>query len=191
MEQRYRALRFVATLLKITAIFFAVISFFGALSICGIIFSGGIAIDRFAREFGGATSGLGMAAGIVGGAIASILPIVLGSSFALILYAVGEAVNLQIAIEENTRSAAWHIQNPVKLPVVTPIPAPPPPVFYEDEGNGKPLPPVVYQEERENGEPEPALITSTSEKKFCPQCGGKIIGTESNCTNCNYELSQI
>jgi hypothetical protein len=119
METRYKALRLIATLMKITGIFIAVLSVFGALSLCGAVTSGGVAFERMLREFGQNSSGLGAFAGLMGGLFAGVVPVVIGGSFALIMYAGGEAVNLQIAIEENTRSMVWYLQHPTQTAPAT------------------------------------------------------------------------
>ncbi len=69
---------------------------------------------------------MGMLGGVVGGVIISLVTILLGGIYAVTIYALGEAVYLLIALEENTHLTAamlhkeWfdHPQN------VAPVPPP-------------------------------------------------------------------
>lgn len=55
--------------------------------------------------------GLGsMFGGVRGGLLGTLLVLIYGGGIALTLYAAGEGVSLLIALEENTRTTAWALQ---------------------------------------------------------------------------------
>jgi hypothetical protein len=178
METRYKALRLIATLMKVTGIFIAVLSVFGALSLCGAVTSGGVAFERMLREFGQNSSGLGAFAGLMGGLFAGVVPVVVGGSFALIMYAGGEAVNLQIAIEENTRSMVWYLRYPTQT-------APVPSTQMQPGGGDQSTSAVISPKSAGQAQ---TITSSGSERHFCPQCGTKIEPTDEQCANCGQAL---
>jgi hypothetical protein len=182
MEKRYKALRIVASLMKGTGILIAVLSILGALSLCGAITSGGMVFDRMFREFGQSSSGLGVFTGLVGGLFAGVFPVVFGGSFALLMYAGGEAVNLQIAIEENTRSMTWYFQYSGRSALGASLPMQPAlqsaSAALSQTGPGAP-----------NALPVPTPTQTPKERNFCPQCGTKIQPADEQCANCGHELA--
>jgi hypothetical protein len=186
MERRYKVLRFIATMMKVVGILTGILAILGAISICGIFTSSGLAFEQILRNFGQDTRGFGAFAGILGGLFAGILPIILGASLALIMYAGGEAVNLQIDIEENTRSTVWYLQNQHRSST-------PSQTIYQPAQQHQPParshPPPVRDEDIE--ESDTAEEVSDSEKLqriFCPQCGNRIDQEEEQCSNCGYTL---
>jgi hypothetical protein len=180
MEKRYKALRIVASLMKGTGILIAVLSILGALSLCGAITSGGMVFDRMFREFNQTSSGLGAFTGLVGGLFAGVFPVVFGGSFALLMYAGGEAVNLQIAIEENTRSMTWYFQYSGRSAPGASLPVQP--ALQSASAALSQTGPV-----RSNALPGP--VPAPIERNFCPQCGTKIQPAEKQCANCGHELA--
>lgn len=116
MEKKYTALRFIANMMKVLGIILAVLTAITAIGICGTGVLGGTALDSLGRQLDQSTGGVGLLTGTVIGLIATIVPIILGGGLALFLYAGGEAVHLQISIEENTRSMAWFLQQQARLP---------------------------------------------------------------------------
>jgi hypothetical protein len=187
MERRYKALRFIATMMKISGIMTGIVAFIAAIGVCGIFTSSGLAIDQLSREFGANTRSLGLLAGTMTGLLTATLPVIAGASLALILYAGGEAVNLQMDIEENTRSTVWYLQNQYRA--ATPSQTLYQPVQqYQPPASSHP-PPL---QEEEGAEPDTDEVVTESEmlqRNFCPQCGNKIDQADEQCSNCGYELS--
>ncbi|MEZ4708267.1 MAG: hypothetical protein R3A44_13735 [Caldilineaceae bacterium] len=99
VPKRFGVLRLVETLLKVIA--WIIPAFGGVRHCCGDCRS----------EYGGgnALGGLlpaNMAALASGGIIAGIIGLIIGLIYFLLLYATGESVHLQVALEENTRLTA-------------------------------------------------------------------------------------
>jgi hypothetical protein len=188
MQERYKALRLVATIMKLLGILTGILAILGAISVCGIFASSGSVIDQFLREFGYNSRSLGLFAGVIGGLLTSILPIMAGATLALILYAGGEAINLQIDIEENTRSTVWYLQNQY----MSSKPSRPSPIIYQPEQPYQPAPesqppPVRDTDGFEEFEENPDF--ETLPKNFCPQCGTRFNPEDDHCANCGYELN--
>ena len=167
MEKRYSALRTVASILKGLGIFVGVITALIVIAMCLILVVGGAAVDDFSRDFGG-TSGIGPLTGIFFALVLSIVPIIYGGGFALILYAFGEAINVQIDIEENTRSMVWMLRgaNPIQPAPAVNIP-----------------PPQASQ-----AAPVTSFAETKTSKQFCPNCGTKVTEADETCPNCEFEL---
>ena len=183
MEKRYKALRLIALLMKITGIIIGVLSIIGALGICATVTGGGVAFDRMLREFDQSTRGMGSLAGAMGGMLAGIVPVIVGGSWALFMYAGGEAVNLQIAIEENTRTMVWLQQNSSR-------PAPPTYTQIQPGGGNSTIgitPPVPTTQQAPSDQAD--VVSAKLEKRFCPQCGMKIEPTDELCANCGHLLA--
>jgi hypothetical protein len=97
----------------------------------------------------------------------AVLPIILGGSLAMILYAGSDAINLQIDIEENTRITAQYFrQQAAALASLT-----------------------VPQSSYSPQELEAPFIQTSVQKNYCPQCGSKVDVTDKNCPQCNHDLS--
>ena len=184
MEKRYKALRLIAILMKITGIIIGVLSIIGALGICATITSGGFAFDRMLREFDQSTRGMGSLAGAMGGVLAGIVPVIVGGSWALFMYAGGEAVNLQIAIEENTRTMVWLQQSKSR-----PVPAASLPV----QSWGVSQPASVITPSTPTGQDlsgaQTQVVSVGTERRFCPDCGTKTEPTDEECPNCGHLLT--
>ena len=169
MEKKYSALRTVASIMKGLGILVGIITGILVVIICLASFAGGAALDSFSRELGGSSGLLGSFSGALMGVVGSLIPIILGGSLALTLFAIGEAVNVQIDIEENTRSMAYSLRGSMPLQATAP--------------GSVPIPPSDAQGE----------LTSFAESKpirqFCPNCGTKISETDEVCPNCEFDLS--
>lgn len=167
MEKRYSALRTVASIMKGLAILVGIITGILVIIICLASVAGGAALDTFSREFGQSSGALGSLSGALMGIVASLVPIILGGSLALTLYAIGEAVNVQIDIEENTRSMAFILRGPQPAKTWGTVPIP---------------------QTKSQGE-----LTSYAESKpirqFCPNCGTKISETDEFCPSCEFDLT--
>ena len=108
MNKKFGLLRFIGTVYKVFGIILAVIAVIAAAAVCITTFAGGAALNDLSREFGmGSMMGIGGAlGGIIGG-----ITILIGLGLAAISqYAIGEAIFLFLAIEENTRATAVMLQ---------------------------------------------------------------------------------
>lgn len=103
MERKYRTLRFIASLLKVIGIIVGVLALLSSLAICATSVLGGAALERGMWDYSQRTFGLGIFTGLIGGILAALIPIIFGGIQALVLFGVGEAIYVQIDIEENTR----------------------------------------------------------------------------------------
>ena len=166
MEKRYSALRTVASIMKGLGIIVGIITGILVIIICLASVAGGAAFDSFSREFGQSSGALGSLSGALLGIIVSLIPIILGGSLALTLYAIGEAVNVQIDIEENTRSMVFMLRGSQPIQAAGPVSIP------QTQAQGE--------------------LSSYAESKpirqFCPNCGTKISETDEICPNCEFDL---
>jgi len=129
MEKHFRVLRLIGTIYKIVGIVVGAFTILSALGICVTSVVGGTAFENILQGLNpnGGGTGLGILGGVLGGVIASLIIIIGGGIYAISIYALGEAVYLLIAMEENTRRTAgmlhkeWFEREPP-----API-APPPP----------------------------------------------------------------
>jgi hypothetical protein len=108
MEKRFKILRFVGSFYKVVGIIIGAITIISALGFCIVSIVGGTTTERIIQSMNpnGGGQALGMLGGVVGGLIVSLLIILGGGIYAVTIYALGEAVYLLIALEENTRHTA-------------------------------------------------------------------------------------
>ncbi len=124
MQQRYRVLRVVATILKILAV---VVLLFGVLGACGALAFGAVPGLAGAGSSSRDAFGIGVS-GIVGGAIVGVGVLFGSLLYFLLLYAFGDVMSLLIALEENTRITAERLTaRPASETALTPNPPPMPP----------------------------------------------------------------
>lgn len=124
-EKRYRALRTVATIYKVLGWIVGVITILSVIGVCLISVLGGAAFSDLGRQFDLPMGGLGMGmGGILSGIVAGVGIILYGGLITLTLFAVGEGIDLAIAIETNTRTTAALLQQ-TQRPAPTQPPAPP------------------------------------------------------------------
>jgi len=108
MEQKYKALRIIATLYKVLAVIVAGLTLLAALAFCALgIISGGASSQSSSMPFGGAGNIVG---GAVGGIFTGIFALIYGGLTALGLYGFGELVMVLLSIEESTRGSYVMLQ---------------------------------------------------------------------------------
>jgi len=107
MSKKFGILRFIGTIYKIIGVILGVIAVLAALGVCLGSFLGGAALSDLSQALG--TQNIGFL-GPIGGIITG-LAILIGVGIAAISqYAIGEAIFLFIAVEENTRATAAFLQ---------------------------------------------------------------------------------
>jgi hypothetical protein len=134
MEKHFKVLRFIGSVYKIVGIIIAAITILSALGICGVSILGGTASETILQSLNpnGGSQGLGIVGGLVGGIVISLIIIIGGGIYAISIYALGEAVYLLIALEENTRRTAALLHHHVEAePPALIAPPPPPPASSE------------------------------------------------------------
>lgn len=99
VPKRFGVLRLVGTLLKVIAWIVLIISILGAI---GLVLVGNSGFTLPTNGLPLDTGVLGQAQGIIGG----IGLLIFGLIYFLVLYASGESLHLQLAVEENTRLTA-------------------------------------------------------------------------------------
>ena len=106
MEKKYRALRLISTVIKVFAWIALIGGILGAIAVLLIgIFGGGIAIGGASSEYAGMMG----ATSVVGGILASVAILIGAVLLFVIDYAMSEFIDVQIAIEQNTREAAYFL----------------------------------------------------------------------------------
>jgi hypothetical protein len=172
MEKKYTALRIIATSMKILAIIVGILTILAVCGILGVGASLGPEISRLTKYLGEGPSGWESILGLVGSILASILPIIIGGTIAIILYAGGESIYVQIDIESNTREMIETLINlyssPASKPASTPVPH-------------------ISQPSPEPGPKAPNKLQIS----YCPQCGTKVDPSLKICPKCNYDLGMI
>ncbi|MDP2989497.1 MAG: hypothetical protein Q8O57_02900 [Kiritimatiellota bacterium] len=110
MEKHFKVLRIVGRVYKVMGIIMAVVTLLSALGFCGMSVLGGSAMESALKNLPvntlGQGQGFGLLGGVVGGVLLSLAIILSGGIYAVTTYALGEAVYLLIALEENTRRTA-------------------------------------------------------------------------------------
>ncbi|MFQ5922820.1 MAG: hypothetical protein ACE5M4_08250 [Anaerolineales bacterium] len=115
MQTRYRALNIISTIYKVLGGIIGVITLLLVLVICASSVLGGAAIDSLGREFGNG-GGSGLLGGVFGGLLLSLVTILYGGLIAVTLFAIGEAIDLLLALEENTRMTAEILRGQLNKP---------------------------------------------------------------------------
>jgi hypothetical protein len=128
MEKRYRALRIISMLYKIAGAIVLVFAILSAVGVCLALVLGGAALQEFGRDFNN-IRGMGLMSSLLGGILAGLAMLIGGGLWGLLLFAIGEGVEIIIAVEENTRTTAMYLAaqsrsaGPVSLPA--PVSTPP------------------------------------------------------------------
>ncbi len=102
VPKRFGVLRLVGTLLKVIAWIVLIVSILGAIGLVLVGNSGIVDLTAILPLTGLDASAIGQMQGIIIG----LALLILGLIYFLILYASGESVHLQLAVEENTRLTA-------------------------------------------------------------------------------------
>jgi len=109
MDKRFRSLRIIGTIFKVLAWVVLVGGILGAI----IMVVGGGLFGGQASSLGNMGSdlgGLGVLTGLLGGLAGGIGLLFVSVFQFLVLYAMGDAIYLALAIEENTRETAWYLK---------------------------------------------------------------------------------
>lgn len=106
MEKHFKVLRIVGSVYKVVGIILLVVTLLSALGFCGMSVLGGSAMESALKNLPGNTLGQGQGFGLLGGVLLSLMIILGGGIYAVTTYALGEAIYLLIALEENTRRTA-------------------------------------------------------------------------------------
>lgn len=118
MTKKFGILRFIGTIYKILGVIFAVIAIGGAIASSILAFTGGTAFRQLSEGMG-----YNLGAGELAGSIFGALIFLIGFGIAAIgQFAIGEAIFLFLAIEENTRATAGmlaHQTREVQPPATT------------------------------------------------------------------------
>lgn len=105
MEKRYRALRFLARIYQILGILIGIIVLVAVIGSCVALAVGGGRLGQLERDFNWrGMGGIGVIEGTLAAVIGGVIAILYGGIAALTLYAVGEAIMVLLAMEENTRA---------------------------------------------------------------------------------------
>lgn len=101
MENKFRILRIIGTLWKV----FAWVTLIG-----GVLFAIGVLLmgilgsgDMIFRQFGPRSDVMSGMVGVVSGIVGFVTAVIISVVYFLVLYAMGEFIDLLLAIEENTR----------------------------------------------------------------------------------------
>ncbi len=124
MEKNFRVLRIIGTLWKVLAwiaLIGGILSSLGVLLV-GILGSGGFVL-RFLQQEAGTMPG---AVSVVGSILGFIISLTVTIINFLILYAVGELIDLLLAIEKNTRQTMYLMQRGARIGSDHPASPPPP-----------------------------------------------------------------
>lgn len=109
MHKRYRVLRLLGTIYKMLGILTGLITLMIAVGACVSILAGGAAFEQVGRQLGQEYQAISMISGVLSAFIA-LIGVIYGTGIALALYAAGELIDLLIALETNTRTTAWVLQ---------------------------------------------------------------------------------
>jgi len=103
VPKRFGVLRVMGTLLKVIAWIVLIFAILGAIGLGLTSMSG----DLLPSLLGGAVPPELLATmGPIGGILAAVVVLIVGLLYFLVIYAAGESIHLQLAVEENTRLTA-------------------------------------------------------------------------------------
>lgn len=108
MKPKFGILRLIGSVYKVIGIILAIIAVIGAVGFCVMTIAGGAALGSLGEELG--MGGYGMAGGAFGGILGGLFFLIGMGIAAISQYAIGEAIFLFLAIEENTRGTLAYLQ---------------------------------------------------------------------------------
>ena len=104
MKKKFGMLRFIAGFYKVLGILFAVVSILAAVGVLLSSILGGAILEGFSSDLG--QLGVTAVGGILGGILSAVVILIGGGLAAICYFAIGEAIMVFLAIEENTRATA-------------------------------------------------------------------------------------
>ena len=104
MKKKFGMLRFIAGFYKVLGILLAVVSILAAVGILLSSILGGAILEGFSGDLG--LQGVTAVGGILGGILSAVVFLIGGGLAAICHFAIGEAIMVFLAIEENTRATA-------------------------------------------------------------------------------------
>lgn len=112
MEKKFKILRFIGSLYKTLGIITAALTVIIALVVCGTSLLGGAALQELADQvdMGGRSALLGGIGGALAGIIGALVVALNGGLLSIGLYAIGEGIDLMLALEGNTRAMVSLLQ---------------------------------------------------------------------------------
>jgi hypothetical protein len=123
MEKRFRVLRIIGTLWKVVA---WVTLIGGSLFALGLLLMGLLGSGSFILRLLGQESAIVPGAmGVVSSVVSFVVALTATIVYFLALYAVGDVINLLLAIEENTRQTMQSLRQHTRTEKEQPVPPPP------------------------------------------------------------------
>jgi hypothetical protein len=104
MTKKFGFLRFIAGFYKTIGIILAVVSVLAAVGVLLSSILGGVALEGVSGDLG--LQGITAMGGVLGGILAALAFLIGGGLAAICQFAIGEAIMVFLAIEENTRATA-------------------------------------------------------------------------------------
>lgn len=104
MKKKFGFLRFVAGFYKTVGVIVAVLTVLGAIGALLTSVLGGSALQGLGSDFG--LQNAALFGGILGGLVTAVVILIAGALAAVCQFAIGEAIMVFLAIEENTRATA-------------------------------------------------------------------------------------
>ena len=120
MEKRYSILRIISAIYKFVGVILLILTLLSAVGVCLLSLAGGAALDDIIQEtesdqFGRSNSDSGLAeASALGGMLLSVGVLLYGGFISLAIYGTGEAIQVFLSIEENTRATSLLMRRQVK-----------------------------------------------------------------------------
>jgi hypothetical protein len=116
MEKRYSVLRMIGTIYKILGVLVGILTIVGALLFCAGGLLGNAALANASREAGGFA-----VAGPIAAVLSAVVSLIVGTIWAVTLFALGDFIYLLLSIEENTRATSLMLRSqPAPAPAAPP-----------------------------------------------------------------------
>ena len=120
MEKRYSILRIISGIYKFVGAILLILTLLSSAGACLLSIAGGAALNDIIEEaesdeFGRSNSDSGLAeASALGGMLLSVGVLLYGGFISLAVYGTGEAIQVFLSIEENTRATSLLMRRQVK-----------------------------------------------------------------------------